>query len=73
MLLYLATEGSEEGPNPVVPVLGEIIIGRPYQGPSGGRVIPLDVARRRYGNSPCLSGSGTAPRSAIGRTARTGS
>jgi F-type H+-transporting ATPase subunit b len=27
MLLYLATEGSEEGPNPVVPVVGEIIIG----------------------------------------------
>jgi F-type H+-transporting ATPase subunit b len=27
MLLYLATEGSEEGPNPVVPPLGEIIIG----------------------------------------------
>src|SRR5215212_10899430 len=27
MLLYLATESSEEGPNPVVPPLGEIIIG----------------------------------------------
>ena len=49
--------------------LGEIIIGRPYQGPSGGRVIPIDVARRRYGNSPCLSGSG-APRFAIVGTNR---
>src|ERR671912_779775 len=27
MLLYLATEGSEEGPNPVIPPLGEIVIG----------------------------------------------
>jgi Ca2+-binding RTX toxin-like protein len=44
--------------------LGEIIIGRPYQGPSGGRVVPVDVARRRYGNSPCLSGNGT-PKFAI--------
>jgi Ca2+-binding RTX toxin-like protein len=44
--------------------LGEIIIGRPYQGPSGGTVIPLDVARKRYGASPCLSGSG-APKFAI--------
>jgi Ca2+-binding RTX toxin-like protein len=44
--------------------LGEIIIGRPFQGPSGGSVIPVDVARRRYGNSPCLSGNG-APKFAI--------
>lgn len=44
--------------------LGTIIIGRPYQGPSGGTVIPLDVARKRYGASPCLSGSG-APKFAI--------
>jgi F-type H+-transporting ATPase subunit b len=27
MLAYLATEGSEDGPNPVIPPLGEIIIG----------------------------------------------
>jgi len=44
--------------------LGEIIIGRPFQGPSGGSVVPIDVARRRHGNSPCLSGGG-APRYAI--------
>ena len=49
--------------------LGEIIIGRPFQGPSGGRVLPIDVARRRYGNSPCLGGSG-APRFAIVGTNR---
>ena len=49
--------------------LGEIIIGRPFQGPSGGRVIPLDVARRRYGRTPCLSGSG-APKYAIVGTNR---
>jgi len=44
--------------------LGEIIIGKPFQGPSGGSVLPLDVARRRFGASPCLSGSG-APKYAI--------
>jgi Ca2+-binding RTX toxin-like protein len=44
--------------------LGEIVIGKPYQGPSGGSVLPLDVARRRFGNSPCLGGSG-APKFAI--------
>ena len=38
--------------------LGEIIVGRPYQGPSGGTVVPIDIARQRYGNSPCLGFSG---------------
>lgn len=38
--------------------LGEIIVGRPFQGPSGGTVVPLDVARRRFGRTPCLSGGG---------------
>jgi Ca2+-binding RTX toxin-like protein len=38
--------------------LGEIIVGRPFQGPSGGRLVPVDVARRRY-RSPCLSGPGS--------------
>ena len=44
--------------------LGEIIVGKPFQGPSGGTVLPLDVARNRFGASPCLSGSG-APKFAI--------
>ena len=38
--------------------LGEIIVGRPYQGPSGGTVVPIDVARKRYGRSACLAFSG---------------
>jgi Ca2+-binding RTX toxin-like protein len=38
--------------------LGEIVIGRPFQGPSGGTVLPIDVARRRFGRSPCLSAGG---------------
>ena len=38
--------------------LGEIIVGKPYQGPSGGKVVPLDVARKLYGKSPCLGFSG---------------
>ncbi|MDQ3850206.1 MAG: hypothetical protein M3296_06295 [Actinomycetota bacterium] len=37
---------------------GEIIVGRPFQGPSGGTVVPLDIARRRFGRSPCLSRGG---------------
>ena len=44
--------------------LGEIVVGKPFQGPSGGTVLPLDVARKRFGASPCLSGSG-APKFAI--------
>jgi hypothetical protein len=36
---------------------GEIVVGRPYQGPSGGHVLALNVARKRY-KSPCLSGAG---------------
>jgi Ca2+-binding RTX toxin-like protein len=47
----------------------EIVIGRPFQGPSGGTVLPLNTARKRYGNSPCLSGSG-APKFAIVGTNR---
>ncbi|HEV2058528.1 MAG TPA: calcium-binding protein [Solirubrobacteraceae bacterium] len=38
--------------------LGEIVIGPPFQGPSGGMVIPLDVARKRFGRSPCVAGGG---------------
>ncbi len=34
-----------------------IVVGRPYQGPSGGTVMSLEDARRRY-KSPCLQGSG---------------
>jgi hypothetical protein len=44
--------------------LGEIIVGPPFQGPSGGTVVPLDVARRRFGRSPCLGFSGN-PKFAI--------
>ncbi|MEA2192682.1 MAG: hypothetical protein QOI73_2803 [Solirubrobacteraceae bacterium] len=44
--------------------LGDIIVGRPFQGPSGGKVVPIDVARKKYGLSPCLS-KGGAPKFAI--------
>ena len=46
--------------------LGEIIVGRPFQGPSGGTVIPIDVARRRFGRSPCLGFSGNPKFAIIG-------
>jgi len=43
---------------------GTIIIGAPYQGPSGGTVVPLDIARKQFGNSECLRGN-NAPKFAI--------
>lgn len=36
---------------------GTIIVSRPFQGPSGGTVVALCVARKRY-KSPCLTGPG---------------
>jgi len=37
---------------------GDIVTGKPFQGPSGGTVVPLDIARKLYGRSPCLAGGG---------------
>jgi Ca2+-binding RTX toxin-like protein len=37
--------------------MGEIVVGKPYQGPTGGTVVALNVARHRY-HSPCLHGAG---------------
>lgn len=36
---------------------GTVVVGKPFEGPAGGRVISLALARKRY-KSPCLSGSG---------------
>jgi hypothetical protein len=36
---------------------GVVVVGVPYSGPSGGRVVSLVVARKLY-KSPCLSGPG---------------
>ena len=44
--------------------LGDVIVGPPFSGPSGGTVVPIDIARKKYGRSPCLSGNG-APKFAI--------
>ena len=44
--------------------LGDIIVGPPFQGPSGGTVVPIDIARKKYGRSPCLGFSGN-PKFAI--------
>jgi len=35
-----------------------IVVGRPFQGPSGGTVMGLDQARRLFGNHVCLRGPG---------------
>lgn len=44
--------------------LGDVIVGKPFQGPSGGSVVPIDIARKKYGRSPCLGFAG-APKFAI--------
>ncbi len=44
--------------------LGDVVVGRPFQGPSGGTVVPLDIARAKFGRSPCLGFSGN-PKFAI--------
>jgi Ca2+-binding RTX toxin-like protein len=44
--------------------LGDVTVGPAFSGPSGGKVVPIDVARKKYGRSPCLSGNGT-PKFAI--------
>lgn len=55
-----------------VEVAGEraqtIVVGRPFEGPSGGSVIPLSAARKRFGTKRCLSGSG--PKYAIVGTSK---
>jgi Ca2+-binding RTX toxin-like protein len=55
-----------------VEVAGEraqtIVVGRPFEGPSGGSVIPLSAARKRFGTKRCLSGAG--PRYAIVGTSK---
>ncbi|MCA1677587.1 MAG: hypothetical protein LC777_00890, partial [Actinobacteria bacterium] len=43
---------------------GTIIVGRPFAGPSGGTVVPIDIARKRFGNNVCLRGN-SAPKFAI--------
>lgn len=37
---------------------GIIVVGRPYEGPSGGTVVPLTEAIAKYGKKLCLRGSG---------------
>jgi Ca2+-binding RTX toxin-like protein len=44
--------------------LGDVIVGPAFSGPSGGTVVPIDIARKKYGRSACLSGNG-APKFAI--------
>ena len=45
-------------------IFGTIIVGRPFTGPSGGTVVPIDIARKRFGNNVCLRGN-SAPKFAI--------
>jgi len=53
----------------ILPGGGTIIVSRPFKGPSGGTVVPLTTARKKY-KSPCLSGAG--PKYALIATKRGG-
>lgn len=57
---------------PASAVNGLIIVGRPFQGPSGGEVLPLTVARQRFGNSTCLrlTGRGLRDYAIVGKNSR---
>jgi hypothetical protein len=35
-----------------------IVVSKPFHGPSGGTVLALPVARKKYPNSPCVMGAG---------------
>jgi len=37
---------------------GDVVVGKPFEGPSGGTVVSLTVARKLYGSSPCVKGPG---------------
>ena len=50
-------------------VAGTIIVGRPFQGPSGGTVMPLAEAIRKFGRKLCLRGAGP-PFAIIGTSGR---
>jgi Ca2+-binding RTX toxin-like protein len=41
-----------------LPGTGIIVVGRPFEGPSGGTVLPLAEAIRKYGHKLCLTGAG---------------
>lgn len=56
----IAVPGSQTPSNPAGTLTGpgSVIVGPPFAGPSGGTVITLPVARKRYPKSPCVRGSG---------------
>jgi Ca2+-binding RTX toxin-like protein len=58
-LCVIPVPGSQTPENPAGDLTGpgSVIVGRPYTGPSGGTVITLGEARKRF-NSPCLRGKG---------------
>ena len=49
---------------------GVIIVGRPFAGPNGGIVVPIDCARRVLGNKVCLQGNNDPKFAVIGTNKR---
>ena len=52
--------GSQTPTNPVGTITGpgSVVVGPPSSGPSGGTVVPIAVARKRWPHSPCVRGKG---------------
>jgi hypothetical protein len=52
--------GSQTAANPVGDITGpgSVVVGPPQQGPSGGTVMTLSEAQKRFGRSPCVKGKG---------------
>lgn len=52
--------GSQTQTNPVGTITGpgSVVVGPPSKGPSGGTVVTLTVARKKFPTSPCVHGQG---------------
>ncbi len=59
-LCVIPVPGSQTPTNPAGDVSGpgSVVVGPPYQGPSGGTVITLPEAKKRFPKSPCVKGKG---------------
>ncbi len=66
-LCIIAVPGSQTATNPVGDLtgIGSVVVGKPYEGPKGGRVITLATARARF-KSPCVRGKRGLPYVVIG-------
>ncbi len=60
--------GSQTPGNPAGTITGpgSVVVGPPFSGPSGGTVITLPVARKRFPKSPCVRGNSRPKYAVVG-------